>query len=61
MKDSDFSVVLFRPKFMLVSEEHPMKAHKNQWLLNQFPPLISLGEPQTKAYPLVPEVQMPSQ
>ena len=30
----DFSVVLFRPNFMLVSEEHPMKTHKNQWLLN---------------------------
>ncbi len=29
----DFSVVLFRPNFMLVSEEHPMKVHKNQWLL----------------------------
>jgi hypothetical protein len=29
----DFSVVLFRPNFMLASEEHPMKAHKNQWLL----------------------------
>jgi hypothetical protein len=31
-KDADFSVVLFRPNFMLASEEHPMKAHKNQWL-----------------------------
>jgi hypothetical protein len=30
---ADFSVVLFRPNFMLTSEEHPMKAHKNQWLL----------------------------
>jgi hypothetical protein len=28
----DFSVVLFRPHFMLASEEYPMKAHKNQWL-----------------------------
>jgi hypothetical protein len=26
----DFSVVLFRPNFMLASEEHPMKVHKNQ-------------------------------
>jgi hypothetical protein len=25
-----FSVVLFRPNFMLVSEGYPMKAHKNQ-------------------------------
>jgi hypothetical protein len=30
----DFSVVLFRPCFMLASEEHPMKMHKNQGLLN---------------------------
>jgi hypothetical protein len=29
----DFSVVLFRPNFMLASEEHPMKVHKNQRLL----------------------------
>src|SRR5438477_5240715 len=35
----DFSVVLFRPNFMLVSEEHPMKTHKNQWLLNPLSPL----------------------
>ena len=28
--NSDFSVVLFRPHCMLVSEEHPMKVHKNQ-------------------------------
>jgi hypothetical protein len=27
----DFSVMLFRPNFMLASEEHPMKVHKNQW------------------------------
>jgi len=36
---SDFSVVLFRPNFMLVSEEHPVKMHKNQWLLNPLSPL----------------------
>src|ERR671939_400335 len=30
---SDFSVVLFRPNFMLASEGYPMKAHKNQRLL----------------------------
>ena len=28
---ADFSVVLFRPNFMLVPEGHPMKVHKNQW------------------------------
>src|SRR5262249_24967223 len=34
----DFSVVLFRPNFMLASEEYPMKAHKNQWLLTMLSP-----------------------
>ena|SRR6516165_7042820 len=34
----DFSVVLFRPNFMLASEEHLMKVHKNQWFLNSLPP-----------------------
>ena len=38
-----------------------MKTHKNQWLLNSSPHLISLGEPRTKAHPMVPEVQTPSQ
>jgi DNA invertase Pin-like site-specific DNA recombinase len=40
--DPDFSVVLFRSNCMLVSEGHPMKMHKNQWLLNLLsPPDIS--------------------
>src|SRR5262249_18209421 len=40
----DFSVVLFRPNFMLASEEYPMKAHKNQWLLTMLsPPAIPCG------------------
>ena len=40
----DFSVVLFRPNFMLASEEHAMKTHKNQWLLNLLsPPAIPCG------------------
>jgi hypothetical protein len=33
----DFSVVLFRPNFMLLSERYPMKVHKNQWLWNPLP------------------------
>jgi hypothetical protein len=41
---ADFSVVLFRPNFMLVSEEPPMKTHKNQCLLNPLsPPDIPCG------------------
>ena len=40
----DFSVVLFRPNFMLTSEEHSMKAHKNQGLLTTpSPPIIPCG------------------
>jgi hypothetical protein len=41
----DFSVVLFRPHFMLASEEHLMKMQKNQWLFTFCLTLISLGEP----------------
>src|SRR4051794_29009486 len=29
---ADFSVVLFRSDFVLTSEDHLMKTHKNQWL-----------------------------
>ena len=44
VSDTDFSVVLFRPNFMLASEEHPMKAHKNQWFLTMpSPPAIPCG------------------
>jgi hypothetical protein len=39
VEKADFSVVLFRPNFMLLSKSYPMKVHKNQWLLN---PLSSL-------------------
>ena len=40
----DFSVVLFRPNFMLVSEGYPMKAHENQWLVDLLsPPDIPCG------------------
>jgi hypothetical protein len=38
-KSADFSVVLCRPNFMLVSEEHPMKTHTTQWLLSPLSPL----------------------
>jgi hypothetical protein len=40
----DFSVVLFRPNFILASEGYPMKVHKNQWLLTMpSPPAIPCG------------------
>jgi hypothetical protein len=41
---TDFSVVVFRLHFMLVSEEHLMKSNKNQWLLNlPSPPNLPCG------------------
>ena len=57
----DFSIVLFRPNFMLASEKHPMKTHKNQWLLNLLFPLIPPAEPRTRAHTMVSGVQTPSQ
>jgi hypothetical protein len=57
----DFSVVLFRPNFMLASEEHLMKMHKNQWVSNLLsPPAIPCGAT-NQGTPMVPEVQTPSQ
>jgi hypothetical protein len=53
----DFSVVLFQPHFMLISEEHPMKLHKNQWLVSLLSPPISLVEPRTRAHTMVSGVQ----
>ena len=35
----DFSVVLFRPKCMLVSEEHPMNTQKHQTRVTLLSPL----------------------
>jgi hypothetical protein len=58
---TDFSVVVFRLHFMLVSEEHLMKPHKNQGLLNLLSPLISLGEPRTRVHTMVSGVQASSQ
>jgi hypothetical protein len=49
---SDFSVVLFRPNFMLVSEEQPMKVHKNQWLSNLLsPPDVPRGATNQGTHP----------
>jgi len=43
-QDTDFSVVLLRPTFMLFSEKNYMKVHKNQWLLTvSSPPAILCG------------------
>jgi hypothetical protein len=48
----DFSVVLFRPNFMLASEEHPMKVHTNQRLLTiPSPPDIPCGATNQGTHP----------
>ena len=48
----DFSVVLFRPTFMLFSEKNRMKVHKNQWLSNLLsPPDIPRGATNQGTHP----------
>jgi hypothetical protein len=39
LKVSDFSVVLLRSDFVLVSEKNHVKMHKNQWLSTPLSPL----------------------
>src|SRR5215216_7696569 len=46
---------------MLLSEEHPMKSHKKQWLVSLLSPLISLVELRTKGHTMVSGLQTPSQ
>jgi len=58
---ADFSVVRFRSDFMLASEEHPMKVHKNQRVCTCYLPLRSFVEPRTRAHTLVSGGQTPSQ
>jgi hypothetical protein len=58
---TDFSVVLFRPNFMLSSEGYPMKVHKNQRLLIlPSPPNLPCGATNQGAHHDV-WVQTPSQ
>ena len=57
----DFSVVLFRPNFMLAFEEHPVKMHKDQRLSTCYLPLLSLVEPRTRAHTMVSGRERPSQ
>jgi hypothetical protein len=58
---ADFSVVLFRPHFMLVSEEFPMKSHKNQWVWSMPCPPEHLAGAISRVQILVSGVQTPSQ
>jgi hypothetical protein len=58
---SDFSVVLFRPDFVLVSEKNHMKAHKNQWVWIMTQPPERLSGATRRGQTTAPEVQTPSQ
>src|SRR6266853_1463707 len=58
---ADFSVVLFRPDFVLASAKYPMKAHKNQQLLAMPCSPDSLMEPWARGQTIVTEGQKPSQ
>ena len=61
MQYTDFSVVLFRPTFMLVSEKNRMKVHTNQWLLTMPCPLEHLAGATSRGQTMAPEGQKPYQ
>src|SRR5262245_46936777 len=57
----DFSVVLFRSDFVLVSEKNHMKVHKNQWLWDGPYSPGHLSGALSRGHTMVPEGQTPSQ
>jgi len=57
----DFSVVLFRPYCMLVSEKSHMKVHKNQWVLAMLYHPERLSGVTRRGQTMAPEGQTPSQ
>jgi hypothetical protein len=57
---ADFSVVLFRPTFMLFFEKNRMKVHTNQWLLTLPYPLERLAGATSRGQTMAPEGQKPS-
>ena len=58
---SDFSVMLFRSDFVLISEKNYMKAHKNQWVCTIPYPPECLAEATSRGQTMAPEAQKPSQ
>jgi hypothetical protein len=56
----DFSVVLFRPHCMLVSEKNRMKVHKTQWLQAMPYSPECLSEATSRGRTMAPEAQMPA-
>jgi len=57
----DFSVVLFRSDFALVSEKNYMKVHKNQWFWDRPYSLGHLSGAISRGHTMAPEGQTPSQ
>ena len=60
-KGADFSVVLFRSDFALVSEKNYMKVHKNQWFWDRPYSLGHLSGAISRGHTMAPEGQTPSQ
>ena len=58
---SDFSVVLFRSDFVLVSEKNHMKVPKNQWVWTMPYPSECLSGATRRGHTTAPEVQTPAQ
>ena len=60
-KDSDFSVVLFRSDFVLVSEKNHVKMHKNQCVRTMPCSPEGLSGATNRGHTMAPEAQTPSQ
>jgi hypothetical protein len=59
--NTDFSVVLFRSDYMLVSEKNHMKSHKNQRVLTMPCPPELLAGATHRSQNIAPAAQKPSQ
>jgi hypothetical protein len=58
---SDFSVVLFRPHCMRISEKNRVKAHTTQWFRAMLYPPERLSGTTRRGHTMAPEAQKPSQ
>ena len=58
---ADFSVVLFRSDFVLVSEKNRMKTLKNQWAWTMTYPPERLAGATGRGQTMAPEAQQPAQ
>ena len=60
-QEADFSVVLFRSDFVLLSEQNYMKVLKNQWLLAVLYSSECLAGAPHRGHTMAPEGQRPAQ